>query len=77
MKHLTMKELEDLGFKIIKSEPCFDNNAVAQTRAKGYVRIETLYWLTGDGDTYQRTTIDPYLTKEQLTALSKALNKTI
>ena len=74
-EHLTMQELEDLGFSIAKAEPCFAHQAVAQTRFKGAIKIETLYWLSGDEDGYQRVTIDPYLTKEKIIALDKALNK--
>ena len=73
--HLTMQELEDMGFEKVKSRPCFQGDAVKQTRAKGAITIETLYWLSGKDNGYQRVTIPPYLTKEQLTALDKALNK--
>jgi len=70
-----MQELDDMGFEIVNTMPCFDGNAVEQTRLKGLIQVKTLYWLSGEGVLYQKTFIPPFLDKEQLTALDKALNK--
>ena len=76
-EHLTMQQLDDLGVKLIKSSPCFEGDAVEQVRIKGCIRIDTLYWLNGNMDGYQRITIDPYfeITAERLAELDRVINE--
>ena len=43
MKHLTMQQLEDLGFPVVKSTP--EGNYVTQIRRKGCLTVHTKYIL--------------------------------
>ena len=76
-KHLKMQELDDLGFKIIKS---YTHDAfVTQRRKKGVLTVETTY-LTPSGEFIcQDLSIDEIncilFSKKELKNLDKLLNK--
>lgn len=77
MAHLTMQELEDLGFKVVKSYT--HDEFMTQRRKKGLIVIETTWLKTGKIQT-QDMTIE-YLgyftfTKKELQQLDKIINRT-
>lgn len=76
MKHLSMQELEDMNFKIVKSYT--HDDYMTQRRQKGLMTIETT-WLQSGEFTSQDLTIEEVncipFTKKELTALDKILSK--
>ena len=84
-EHLTMQELEDLGFKIEKSRTMDNEEFIIQLRRKKNVFVETCWY---DYEVYQQSVfielegLPPMfsantLTKEELTKLDNVINKTI
>ena len=74
--HLTMQELEDLGFEVVRSYT--HDQYITQRRTKGLIEIETTWLFSGEFQS-QDLTIEEVnaieFTKEELIALDKALNK--
>lgn len=78
MKHLTMQELEDLGFEIVKSYK--HGEYVTQICKKGFIKIETTFDLSNNGAFVgQDLTIEEVFvssfSSNQLKQLDKILNK--
>ena len=77
MSHLTMQELEDLGFKIVKSY--LHDNFTTQRRKKGIIEIETTWDLsTGNFETQDLSLTENYIEKfttNELIVLDLILNK--
>lgn len=76
MKHLSMQELEDMSFKIVKSYTYDDY--MTQRRQKGLMIIETT-WLQSGEFISQDLTVEEVngitFNKKELTALDKILSK--
>ena len=76
MRHLTIKELHDLGFEIVKSYK--HDNFMTQRRRKGCITIETTWTDKGDFES-QEIQIDDgewrTLKPRYLVVLDEILNK--
>ena len=76
MRHLTMQELHDLGFEIVKSYT--HDNFMTQRRRKGCITVETT-WTDGGDFESQEIQIDDSewitLKPEHLVVLDEILNK--
>jgi hypothetical protein len=78
-KHLTMQELEDLGFKVTKSYE--HDQYVTQRRKKGLIEVETTWDMPSGKFESQDLTIEEVncisFKKKYLKKLDKILNKHI
>lgn len=76
MKHLTMQELHDLGFEVVKSYT--HDNFMTQRRRKGCITIETTWTDVGDFES-QEIQIDDgewrTLKAREIVELDEILNK--
>lgn len=79
MKHLSMSELEHLGFEVVKSYR--HDNYVTQRRKKGCITVETTYEMPSGTFVSQDLTIDEQwidgFTGDELMQLDNILNKKI
>ena len=75
MKHLTMQQLEDLGFELVKSYE--HDHFITQRRVKGNLQVETTWQKTGEFES-QDLTIDEVncinFTAKELKQLDKIIN---
>lgn len=77
-KHLTMQELEDLGFKVTKSYE--HDQYVTQRREKGLIQVETTWEMpSGKFESQDLIIKDVWVnfTKKDLKTLDKLFNKDI
>lgn len=76
MKHLTMSELTNLGFELVKSYT--HDEWITQRRKKGCIYVETSWKKTGEFETQDlwidEVSLDKF-TKKELIQLDKILNK--
>jgi hypothetical protein len=76
MKHLTMSELESLGFEIIKSYE--HDEWMTQRRQKGCITVETTWLKSGEfvtQDLWIDESVKDVFTIYELTILDKILNQ--
>ena len=76
MKHLTMQELENMGFEIVKSYT--HDEYMTQRRKKGVITVETTWLQTGEFQTQDLTIDEIWIDgfgKNDLLMLDKILNK--
>lgn len=76
MKHLSMQELEELGFKVEKSYT--HDQFTTQRRVKGVLTIETTWQKTGQFESQDLTIEDINMiefSKKELKQLDNILNK--
>lgn len=75
MKHLTMQQLEELGFKIIKSYT--HDEFMTQQRKKGKITVETTWLKTGVFISQEVRFSDEYteVTPDQIIQLDEILNQ--
>ena len=77
MQHLTMIDLDKLGFEIIKSYT--HDDFVTQRRQKGLIQVETTYRMPSGEFESQDLTIDEVFVfdfkLDELVSLDKILNK--
>ena len=75
MIHLTMQQLEDLGFEIIESYP--HDEFITQQRRKGKITVETTWLKTGAFISQEVHFSDGYtdVTPDQIIQLDRILNQ--
>ena len=76
MKHLTMQELENMGFEIVKSYT--HDEYMTQRRRKGVITVETTWLQTGEFQTQDLTIDEMFIDgfgKSDLLMLDKILNR--
>ena len=76
MKHLTMQELENMGFEIVKSYT--HDEYMTQQRRKGVITVETTWLQTGEFQTQDLTIDEMFIDgfgKSDLLMLDKILNR--
>ena len=76
MKHLTMSELESLGFEIVKSYE--HDEWMTQRRQKGCITVETTWLKSGEfvtQDLWVEESVKDGFTIYELTMLDKILNQ--
>ena len=77
MKHLSMQELEDLGFKVVKSYT--NDKLMTQTRVKGVIQVDTTWDVKVDFICQELTIIGDVrfinFNPKELKQLDKILNK--
>ena len=76
MKHLTMSELENMGFELVKSYT--HDEYMTQRRKKGVITVETTWLQTGEFQTQDLTIDEIWIDgfgKNDLLMLDKILNK--
>lgn len=76
MTHLTMQELEDLGFKIVKSYTY--DEFMTQRRKKGVITVETTWKKAGEFESQDLTIEEDFwinFESNELKILDKILNR--
>ena len=76
MKHLTMSELENMGFELVKSYT--HDEYMTQRRRKGVITVETTWLKTGEFQTQDLTIDEIWIDgfgKNDLLMLDKILNR--
>jgi len=77
-EHLTMQQLEDMGFEIVKSYE--HDNFMTQRRKKGIIEIETTWKKTGEFEiqdlTIEEINCEPF-TPDEIKTLDAILNKSL